>query len=74
MSLNAWHDVTNLKFIIYLIIFQWHFYLSLFHTLYFMSIPTYISCIVHDLSVLWVVWKVQVMTSLQVADLFTVGS
>ena len=26
--LKAWHDVTNLKFIIYLMIFQFHFYLS----------------------------------------------
>ena len=33
--LKAWHDVINLKFIIYLMMFQFYFYLSLFHVLYF---------------------------------------
>ena len=30
-------------------IFQFHFYLSLFHVLHFMSILAYIFCIIHDL-------------------------
>ena len=33
-------------------IFQFHFYLSLFHVLYFISILDYIFCIVPDLGVL----------------------
>ena len=37
--LRAWYDVIDLEFIIYLMIFLFHFYLSLFHLLYFMSIP-----------------------------------
>ena len=36
--LKAWHDVINLEFIIYLMMFQFPFYLSLFHVLYLMSI------------------------------------
>ena len=32
--------------------FQFHFYLSLFHVLYFMNIFIYIFCIAHDLDVL----------------------
>ena len=35
--------------------FQFHFYLSLFHVLYFMSIFASIFCIVRDLSALEVV-------------------
>ena len=33
-------------------IFQFHFYLSLFHVLYFMNIFAYIFCIIHDLGAL----------------------
>ena len=36
--LKVWHDVTYLEFIIYLMIFQFHLYLSLFHALYSISI------------------------------------
>ena len=50
--LKAWHDVMKLKFIIYLMMFQFHFYLSSFHVLYFMSIVAYIFCIVRDLGAL----------------------
>ena len=52
--LKTWHDVINLEFIIYLMMFSFHFYLSLFHVLYFMSILTYIFCIVCDLGALGV--------------------
>ena len=31
--LKAWHNVIDLEFIIYLMMFQFHFYLSLFHVL-----------------------------------------
>ena len=33
--LKTWHDIINLEFITYLMMFQFHFYLSLFHVLYF---------------------------------------
>ena len=56
--LKAWHDIINLEFIIYLMMFQFHFYLSLFHVLYFMSILAYIVCIVRNLSVLGVAQKI----------------
>ena len=46
--LKAWHDVTKFG-IHYLMIFQFHFYLSLFHILHFMNILTYIFCILLDL-------------------------
>ena len=52
--LKARYDVINLEFIIYLMMFQFHFYQSLFHVLYFMSILTCIFCIVHELGVLGV--------------------
>ena len=39
--LKAWHDVINLEFIIYLMMIQFHYYPSLFHVLYFMSIDYY---------------------------------
>ena len=38
--------------------FQFHFYLSLFHALYIMSILAYIFCIVHDLGALGVIQKI----------------
>ena len=69
--LKSWHDVTNSKFIDYLIKFQLHFNLSLFDILYLMNILTYISCVVYDLGELEVSWKIKVMSSLQVDDLFT---
>ena len=50
--LKAWHDVINLEFIIYLMIIQFHYYPSLFHVLYIMSILVYIFCIVRDLGAL----------------------
>ena len=34
--LKAWHGVINVEIIIYLMMFQFHCYLSLFHVLYFM--------------------------------------
>ena len=44
--LKAWHDVINLEFIIYLMMFQFHYYPSLFHVLYSMSIlaSTFLHC------------------------------
>ena len=70
--LKAWHDVTDLKFIIHLIIFKVHFYLSLFHVLYFISILTNIPCIIQDLGVLglhersksWVLYKYMICSQL----------
>ena len=56
--LKAWHDVTNLEFISYLMMFQFHSYLSLFHVLYFMSILACVFCIVHDLGALGVAQKI----------------
>ena len=56
--LKAWHDVINLEFIIYLVMFQFHSYLSLFHVLYFMSILTNIFCIICDLGALGVAKKI----------------
>ena len=56
--LKAWHDVINLEFIIYLMMLQFHFYLSLFHVLYFMSILAHIFCIVCDLGALGVAQKI----------------
>ena len=56
--LKAWHNVINLEFIIYLMIFQFHFYLSLFHVLYFMNFFVYIFCIVRDLGALGVAQKI----------------
>ena len=56
--LKTWHDVINLEFIIYLMMFQFHFYLSLFHVLYFMSILVYIFCIVRDVGTLGVAQKI----------------
>ena len=47
--LKAWHDVINLKFIIYLMMFQFHYYPSLFHVLYSMIILALTFCIIHDL-------------------------
>ena len=47
--LKAWHGVINLEFIIYLMMFQFHFYLSL---LYCMSILVCIFCIICDLDAL----------------------
>ena len=38
--------------------FQFHFYLSLFHVLYFMSILVYIFCIVRDLGALGVALEI----------------
>ena len=46
--LKVWYDITKFE-VHYLIIFQFHLYLSLFHALHFMSILTYIFYIVHDL-------------------------
>ena len=57
-SLKVWHDVIKLEFIIYLMMFQFHFYLSSLHVLYFMSIVAYIFCIVCDLGSLGVAHKV----------------
>ena len=54
-------------------IFQFQFYLSLFHVLYFMSILACIFCIVLDLGTLGVAQKIYVMGSLQINDLFTIG-
>ena len=54
--------------------FQFHFYLSLFHVLYFMSILACIFCIIRDLGTLGVAQKIQVMGSLQIDDLFIVDS
>ena len=51
-----------------------HFYLSYFHALYLVSTPTYIFCIVHDLGAIGVAWKIQVMDSLQIDDLFMIDS
>ena len=48
--LKAWHDAIDLEFLIYLMVFQFHFCLSLFHALHFMSILVYIFCSVCDLS------------------------
>ena len=53
--LKAWHDIIKLEFIIYLMMFQFHFYLSSFHVLYFMSIIACIFWIVHELGALGVV-------------------
>ena len=50
--LKAWHDVINVEFVIYLLMFQFHCYLSLFHALYFMSIIACIFYIVCDLGAL----------------------
>ena len=61
--LKVGHDVTNLEFIIYLIIFQFHFYLFLFHALYFINILTYIFCIIPDLVALRVAQKIEVIVS-----------
>ena len=72
--LKAWHDITNVKFIVYLTINKLHFYPSLFHVLFFMNILVCIFYIVHDLGVLGVVQKIQVINSLQVDNLFIVGS
>ena len=55
--LKAWHDV-NLEFIIYLMMFQFHFYLSLFHVLYFMSMLVCIFCIIHELGTLRIAQKI----------------
>ena len=62
--LKAWHDVTNLKFIIHVIKFQLHFNLYLLHALYLMSILAYISYIVHDCGTFKVTQKTQVMSFL----------
>ena len=56
--LKAWHNVINLEFIIYLMMFQFHFYPSLFHVLYFISIFVYIFCIICNLGALGVVQKI----------------
>ena len=56
--LKAWHNVIDLEFIIYLMMLQFHFYLSLFHVLYFISIFVNIICIVRDLDTLRVVHKI----------------
>ena len=56
--LKVWHDVINLEFIIYLMMLQFHFYLSLFHILYFMSILVCIFCILRDLGALGVASKI----------------
>ena len=53
-SLKAWHGVIKMEFIIHLMMFKFHFYLSSFHVLYFMSIVVCIFCIVHDLGTLGV--------------------
>ena len=42
-------------------IFQFYFYLSLFHALHFKSIIIYIFCIVRDLGALGVAQKIKVM-------------
>ena len=42
-------------------IFQFYFYLSLFHALHFISILTFIFCIVRELGALGVARKIQVM-------------
>ena len=39
-----------------------------------MSIIAYIFCIVRDLGVVGVAWKIQVIGSLQMDDFFTTGS
>ena len=52
-------------------VFQFHFYLSLFHALHFISILACIFCVVHDLGALGVARNIQVMDSLQINDLFT---
>ena len=49
---KAWHDVINIEFVIYLMMFWFHFYLSLFHEVYFKSILVCIFCIVRDLATL----------------------
>ena len=70
-SLKVWHDVTNLKFIIYLMIFQYYFYPFLSHTLYLWAFSPSISYIVNYLSILGVACKTQVISFLQVNNLFT---
>ena len=55
---KAWHDVINLEFISYLMMFRFRSYLSLFYVLYFMRILTYVFCIVHDLGALGVTQKI----------------
>ena len=54
--------------------FPFHFYLSLFHVLYFMSIPPCIFCIVRYLAALGIAQKIKVMGSLQIDDLFTINT
>ena len=56
--LKAWHDVINLEFISYLMMFQFHSYLSLFHVLYFMRILICVFYIVRDLGTLGVAQKI----------------
>ena len=56
--LKAWHGVINVEIIIYLMMFQFHCYLSLFHVLYFMSIITCIFYIVRDLGALGLAQKI----------------
>ena len=57
-ALKRMADVINLEFIIYLMMFQFHFYLSLFHVLYFMNILTCIFCFVCDLGALGAAQKI----------------
>ena len=53
---------------------MFHLYLSLFNTLYFVSILACNSCIIHELGALGVVRKIQVMSFLQMDNLVTVNS
>ena len=74
--LKAWHGVIYLEFIIYLMIFQFHF-LSIFIlciVLYEHSRLSFFFFIVCDLGALGVVQKIQVTSFLQIDDLFTIGS
>ena len=54
--------------------FQFHFYLSLFHVLYFMNILACIFCVVRELGTLGVAQQIYVMGSLHMDDLFTTSS
>ena len=72
--LKTWHVVIDLEFIIYKWYFSFPFVCpySMHYTLWAFSHN--ISCIVHDLGVLRVIQKIQVMDSLQVHNLFTTNS
>ena len=74
LQANCLSAQIDLEFIIYLIIFQFHFYLFLFHAFVLYEHCWLVPLALYMTGALGIARNIQVMGSLQVDDLFTISS